>query len=679
MKRNIIFILLAMLSVVAFSNRKVEANGIPYSTYTYSSSKDSLIWTQDAYLPLSIQYDLAGVEIGNPQDITIDQNNNVYIADETLKAIIRYNLENDESMIIGQGLLNRPTGVHVGLDNKLYVADFGNKEAYQFTYSELTNSYEVTKTYKKPVNTPYFTDNDVFDPIKIVTDHANLVYIVLAGNFNGLAKYDNNAEFTGFFGGNQLPRTFDNMVKQLFFDEEQRRNWFRMIPKAVYNVAVDQKGLILTTSKELDGYKKLNISNQVYNSSVWGMDDNEDIFVGPNETIFTISKEGYIIEYSPEGEVLFVFSGYDEFNQKGLFKSPTGIAVDSRNNVYAIDNQTNSLQIFIPTDFANTVHQAIRLYYDGKYSESLEPWQEVLKMNSLFDLANKGIGDAYFAQAEYEKAMESYVVSRYAEGYSQAYWEVRNQQLLSNGPVIVGVLLALIVLSIVNSFLGFGKYIKLPFKKLHNYLKQFKIYNELIYGFYLFKKPSDAFYSIKREGKSSNITAIIYIILFFAAYLIWKYNASFLFNDAIASEINVFNEMLFVFIPILLFVVSNNLIGSIRDGEGSFSNILQGTAYVFLPMIITLPLLTIISHYLTFNESFVYYTILYIAIGISVIYLIIMVKEIHFYDMKPTIANILITIFTALMIIAFIAIIYLLLAEVLGLITDIIREVGNRV
>ena len=83
MKRNIIFILLAMLSVFAFSNKKVEANGIPYSTYTYSSSKDSLIWTQDAYLPLSIQYDLAGVEIGNPQDITIDQNNNVYIADET--------------------------------------------------------------------------------------------------------------------------------------------------------------------------------------------------------------------------------------------------------------------------------------------------------------------------------------------------------------------------------------------------------------------------------------------------------------------------------------------------------------------------------------------------------------------------------------------------------------------
>ena len=51
------------------------------------------------------------------------------------------------------------------------------------------------------------------------------------------------------------------------------------------------------------------------------MDDNEDIFVGPNETIFTISKEGYIIEYSPEGEVLFVFSGMMNLIKR-LFKSP---------------------------------------------------------------------------------------------------------------------------------------------------------------------------------------------------------------------------------------------------------------------------------------------------------------------------------------------------------------------
>jgi hypothetical protein len=35
-------------------------------------------------------------------------------------------------MIIGEGILNQPSGVHVGFDGNLYVADFGNKEGYQF-------------------------------------------------------------------------------------------------------------------------------------------------------------------------------------------------------------------------------------------------------------------------------------------------------------------------------------------------------------------------------------------------------------------------------------------------------------------------------------------------------------------------------------------------------------------
>ena len=678
MKKIITFILIFMVTIVVISPKEVSANGIPYRTYTYSSSSDSLIWTQDAYVPLSIQYDLGGIEIKNPQDITIDKNNNVYIVDEALKQIIFYNIETNESRVIGTGILDRPRGIHIGNDEKIYVADFGTKKGYQFIYNELVDDYEVTMTYERPENSPFFGEGDVFDPVKIVTDHANLVYITLAGNYNGLAKFDSNGEFTGFFGGNQLPRTLNNLIRQFLFDEEQRRSLFQMIPKPVYNVAVDHNGLILTTTKDDFGYKKINIANQVYNESLWGFNDNEDLFVGPNNTIFTISKQGNIIEYTPEGETLFIFSGYDEFNQKGLFKSPTGIAVDSRNNIYAIDNQTNSLQIFVPTEFANIIHRAINLYYDGKYAESLGPWQEVLKMNALFDLANKGIGDAYFAQMEYEEAMDAYIIARDRDGYSQAYWEVRNQNLLNSGPIIIVVLLAFVVLFILNQFIGYTKYLKLPFVKAHHKLKEYKKYNELIFGFYVIKQPADAFYGIKREQKSSNLMALIYIALFFIAYIVWKYYTSFLFNDTIVSQINIFRELVIVMLIIGLFVFSNYLIGSIRDGEGKFKDILQGTAYILLPMIITFPILTIISHYLTANESFVYQTLLYIGIGMTIIYIIIMVKEIHFYDMKPTIANILITIFTAIMIVAFSFIIYLLLSEVYGLFADIIKEVVGR-
>ncbi|MCR1808785.1 YIP1 family protein [Haploplasma modicum] len=685
MKKKIIIILMMILSFSFFSainKQEIKANGVPYNTYTYSNSSKRFVWTQDAYIPLSIQYDLGGIELKDPQDITIDSENNIFIADAQQKMIIRYNLETDETISIGEGILSKPSGVHVGDDNKLYVADSGNKAAYQFTFNPAKNNYEITNKYVKPIATPYFDDDDSFEPIKVVTDHANIVYIVLAGNHNGMAKFNKNAEFTGYFGGNQLPATFSNLIRQFLFDEEQRRKWFSMIPAPVYNAAVDEKGLILTTSKKIEGYKKLNIANQVFNESIWGFEDNEDLFVGPNNTIFTISGgDGSIVEYSPEGDILFVFSGKDNYNQKGLFKSPKGIAVDSRNNIYVVDNHNNakSLQIFIPTEFANTIHEAISLYYDGRYTDSLEPWKKVLKMNSLFDLANKGIGDAHFANLDYKDAMNSYIYARDQEGYSEAYWEVRNQQLLKSGTAIVVITVSLILLVILNQFLGFSKYIFLPIRKIHKYLKKFKIYEELIFGFYILKKPSDGFYGIKRENKSSNITALIYILLFFIAYMFWQFNTSFLFNDVITSEINVVNEGLIIFGVIAFWVLSNYLIGSIRDGEGKMSNILQGTAYILLPLIIMLPVASIISNFLTYNEKFIYTVIFIIGIMLSVVYLIIMVKEIHFYDMKPTIANILISIFTAVMIVVFIIIIYMLFSEVIGLFQDIIREVSGRV
>ena len=60
------------------------------------------------------------------------------------------------------------------------------------------------------------------------------------------------------------------------------------------------------------------------------------------------------------------------------------------------------------------------------------------------------------------------------------------------------------------------------------------------------------------------------------------------------------------------------------------------------------------------------------------LYLILMVKEIHFYDTKPTLGNIFISIFTAVMMLVMIIIVYILLSEVINLFLDIIKEVTNR-
>ncbi len=678
MRKLLVFLIIPMLLVSLFSLNVEATNGLPYSTYTYSSAVHRLVWTQDAYLPLSEQTSLDTYELDEPEDLTVDQEDNVYIADTGNSRIIKYSLKDNTSEIIGDGILDEPKGVHVDHDGNVYVADFGLKQALQFSYNEQESTYEVSAIYEKPTNSPYFSEEDAFDPTKVVTDRGGNVYVLLAGNINGLAEFKNDGEFFSFFGGNTIESTLDNVLRYMLFDETQRREWFQMIPDPVYNVAIDKDGLILTTTQGKDGYLKLNIANIVYNQSVWGFDNTEDIYVGPYETIFTITNDGYITEYGPDGSTLFVFGGIDTYGQKGLFDTPSAIAVDSKSNIYALDKDASSLQVFMPTEFANLVHYAIDLYQDGRYAESLEPWQEVLKMNALFDLANQGIGDAYYAQADYENAMTYYEVARDQDGYSDAFWEVRNEVLLDSGNVIIIVLLTLFVLYLVNLFTHFMDYVKMPFKKAKKALSKYKLFNELIFPFYIFRHPSDGYYDIKREKKGSNLAATIYLLLFFVAYIYWIYETSFLFNDRIASEINLFQQIIVIFIPFVLWVVANYLVCSIRDGEGKFSDVYQGSAYTLLPMIITFPLVTIISKGLTYNEAFIYHTLLDLGIIITVIYFIVMVKEIHFYDMRPTLKNIFISIFTGLMIMAVIIIVYLLLGEVYNLFSDIIRELTNR-
>ncbi len=669
--------ILAILLFIVIPLFVVEANGVPYLTFTYSSTNGRFVYTQDAYIPLSRRQTFGEYTLENPQDITFDNQDVMYIADRDLGLVIVYDESNQTVKTIGEGILEGPTGVHVGSDGHVYVADFITKKAYQFALSAM-NTYELVQTYEKPLNSPFFSEEDPFDPTKITTDNANNVYVLLAGNINGLAQFKNDGTFFGYFGGNSIPASWQNTVTFLFFDEETRRNLFQIIPDPVYNISTDQDGLILTTTKGLDGYIKLNIANFVLNRSVWGFDNNEDIYVGPYETIFSVTSEGYIVEYGPDGSVLFIFSGKDTSNIQGLFQNPTGIAVNSNSQIYVIDNQTQSLQVFVPTSFANLVHRAIELYQDGRYVEALEPWQEVLEQNALFDLANQGLGDAYFAEMNYEEALYYYEIARNRQGYSDAFWEVRNDVLLNSGALIVILLFGVLALSIGGKYLKLNTILLKPVYVINDKIKEFKLTKELKFGFYLMTHPIDGYYGIKRENKASYLSASIYFLLFFIVYLIFIFETNFLFNPLIRSQIDIFEQVISIFLPYILFVLANYLVCSIRDGEGSFKDVYIATSYSLLPAIIGLPIMTLVSQGLTLNEAFLFdfgMIIIYVLTGF---YLIMMVKEIHYYEMKATVGNIFITIFTAVMILVVVFIVYLLLGEVVQLFLDIIREVTVR-
>jgi len=677
MKKFIYTVVFTLLVFIAFGTVVTAESGVRYNTFT--SSNGEYVRTQTAYIALTQNDTIYGEPLNTPNDIFIDDDNYVYIVStdvftETGK-IIKFSLANEEVEVLAADFLVDPTGVFVNEDGEIFVADKGANIAYK-----LDEDGNVLLEYEKP-DSPIFGD-DNFIPQKIVSDSRGNVYILNNGT-KGLCQYTSSGEFIGYFGVNIIDPSFRTVLQYMFFTDEQRDSLFSISPPEISNIAIDDRGLIHTVSLgvENNGVKRLNISGDNLLPDMLNLLDLVDVYVGPIGNIYTITKSGYISEYDIEGNLLFNFGGQDVSNQiKGVFNIPSAIAVDDKYNIYVLDEKNKELQIFIPTEFASLVHTALGFYQDGNYIDSKEPWEEVLKMNDLFDLAHSGLGNAFYSLGNYEEALDEYYISYDRGGYSDAFWEVRNAWLLDGVEVVLFIGLGLLVVYFVNMKFHLMRFVINPIKKGFKFIrKKVKPIDQMLYAFYYVKNPADATYEIKRRNKVGIFSATLLLFIYFGIYLVYIYNFGFLFNYRVIAEISISEEMLKIFLPFVLWVIANTLVSSIREGEGRFKDVYVTTVFSLTPIIIALPIVTVLSHVLTYNEQFLIDLVQGVGLLATGIYFFIMVKETHYYEVKQTIGSILISFFTMVMMLLGTIIIYLLMSELFTLIRDIVMEVFYRV
>ena len=673
--RKLVSALLVLTAVFILGTTASGESPTRYATYTISNQR--LVRTQTAYTPVTSVSHVFGEPVDDPNDIHIDKDNTVYIAstgDEGGKVSI-FNLETDDMKVIGEGFLTNPTGVHVTDNGDILVADRANQAAYR-----LDGDGNILQTFTRP-DSPLF-GTDTFRPRKILGDIRGNVYVLNQGT-RGLAQFGPNGDFLGYYGANTIRPTLRTIVQHTFFTEEQQARIFNLTPPEVTNVSLDGRGLIHTVSKGVEetAIKRLNISGDNLLPSMYNSTDLVDIAVGPIGNIYAISDTGMIYEYDRDGNLLFAFGGQDVSNQiKGLFNVPNAIGVDGDFNIYALDRAAGELQIFMPTEFANLVHTALESYQEGYYLESQGPWQEVLKMNDFFDLGHLGMGNAYYSLGEYEAALDSYETAYDRAGYSEALWEVRNDWLLDNVGYIIGAIFIWLFAYVVNLKLRFMHHVTRPVKKGFGKLReQSGTFDQMVYAFSYLRNPADATYEIKRKNRVGYLSATLLLFVYFLFYLYYIYNLAFLFNHRIITNINIAEEAIKVFLPILLWVFSNYLIGSIREGEGRFKDVYITTIFALSPFFLVLPVLTVLSQGLTYNEAFLLDFTMTIAVMLTVVYFFFMVKETHYYKIKETFQSILISAFTMAMLLLGTFIVYMLLNELIVVIKDITMEVLQRV
>ncbi len=664
--------LAVLLVLIGLSAVCATASAIaPYTTWTMGPG-GRLFMTQDAYIPLT-EIDLP---VSAPEDMFLAPNGALYIADAGNGRILELNKDLQPVAEFGKGILKSPTGVFVDDEGVVYIADAGKSKIVI-----LDKNGNLLKEFGRPTE-PLFGRNREFLPRKIAVDVRKNLYIVSEGSVNGLVMMNTNGNFIGYFGANTAEMSLKMILQRMFLTKEQLEQFIKNEAASPSNVAIDRQSLVYTITAGTarnKSIRKFTISGRNLFQGVFGSSTFRDVDVSDSGLLLAVDAGGRIYEYDLNGTLLFVFGAEDKGEQRlGTLRNPTGIE-RAGDDLYVLDKDKNALVVYRATDFAKRVHDGVRLYMEGFYSEAKPYFEDVLTYNGLFIMAYQAIANAYFKEGNYSGALQFY---RYAEdrnGYSEAFWELRNAALQRYlGAALLGLVGVWVVSAVLTRLERRYRWLD-PVRRWTRRAQTVRLVDDLSFMFRFIKKPADSFYYIKRNLRGSLTFALLLYGWVLVARVLSLYLTGFVFSPyASPSQIRVEKEVIYTLLPLLLWNAANYLVGSISDGEGRLRDVIIGTAYSLFPYALFAVPIALISNVLTLNEVFVYTFSIQIMTFWTALMLFIMVKEVHNYSFSETVRNILTTLFTMVMFLLMGYILYVLFNQLYEFVLAIIQEVGLR-
>lgn len=666
-----IFAMLLCLVMMAGMTASAET---PYKTYTVDGY-GYVLETQSAYNPLAAITKVGETAFVSPMDMAIGKDGNLYIADAGAHVILICSRDGEQVGSIGEGILQTPTGVYVTEDGTVYVADKDAKKVFVFDAQG-----NVTVEYGKP-DSPIYGNSMDFKPTKVVANKTGTMYIICEGNMNGIVQLSpvEGGSFLGYFGTNYTSLSPFQMIQRVILTDAQRAQMLSNIPSTPTNLHIDDTGLIYTVTQgdKETSLKKLNIAGKnLLDSDPYYADLPAAVTTGNYNNILVADSDGYIYEYNEDGELLFMFGGRDDGRQRvGLCNKVEAIAVDEDDRIYLLDSDKKQIHIFEPTEFTNLLHEALYLFSKGQYTQSKEPLSKVLQMNSMFDYANQAMGHAYLQEENYEQALKYFRLAKSFEGYSDAFWEVRNIWIRNYLVAAVLAIAVVIVLIRGGKSLYRKKYANRPTTQTGEHI----LLGQLRYSLYFMRHPMDGCYGVKKEGKNSWWCANILLGTFILISILEKYCSGFLVKTVREGRYDLITDIGKVLVIFIGLTACNYLVVTIHEGEGFFKDLYCAYAYCLTPYIVIKPFVILLSNVLTYNEVFLISFANIIVWTWVVLLILLTLKEINNFTVGETAKALAITAFTVLILTLLVCIIYVLFSQVIDFVITVVREVVYRI
>ena len=700
-----------------------------YDTYTYSIDGQPLK-SPPAYTPArEVSYsdmDLSRLGITGalanlnaPTDIVTDNEGNVYIVDRGNNRIVVLNKYYTVQTIIDSyeddqkhmQTFSAPNGIFVtdptitaNGESYIYICDTNNERIVIFD-----RDYKYVRTISKP-------DSALVTSFKldaIAVDKYGRIFAVSSQFDEGVIVMSSEGDFTGFIGAQKVTYSILDVIWKRFQSREQRENQAKNISYPYNNITVDSDGFVYVTSSEVpvnkqyaaikskaadnSPVKKLNSAgNEIMKRNGFFDPGGEvavstisktnnvskiiDVAVGPNGswTILDNNTKNNdarmrLFTYDQNGNLLFAFG--DKGDLLGQGQSFVSIAyqnVDGVTYLLALDQYSAKITVYSPTEYCDTIMNALANENLHNYSESIRFWQDVLTKNNNFDLAYIGIGKALYSQGKFAEAMDMLSRAYETTQYSKAFAETRKELL---GTLLIPLLIGIIALVVgLVKFLGWAK----KKNKATSLKVGRKTYvEELVFVFHLVFHPFDGFWDLKHEKRGSVRGGLTILGITIIAFFYQSIGKGYIFNPQ-DNYSTIFVQVLSVGVPVILWCLGNWCLTTLFDGEGSFKDIFVATTYSLAPLAPLVILSTILTNVLTATEGSMINLLVTIGYVWVAFLLFFGMLVTHDYALGK---NVLITICTivAMAVIMFVAILFSsLVIKMVTFIIAIITEIANR-
>ncbi len=722
------FILIIFIFFIIFAYQLAVSAALPapYHNYTFDFWGNPVPAPQ-AYLPVKI---IEGLDLGlqnfnNPEDLFITDNGQIYVVDTGNNRIVKFSLPGFEHLVFDHFYImdireqfNRPQGIYIR-NNKIYIADTENR---RIVILDVNGDFLRQIKAPGPEYSDILPENFIFNPLKIAVNPKGEILVLGRNIYDGIMLFDQMGDFRGFIGAPRVTPGVEDIFWKRFGTREQRARMALFLPTEYRAVDITPEGFILVTENDDikmltpdGGSDKLRTTGfhppqgDIIDRAGYTLDDPQtrpsffvDIISRTNGIYSVLDRRrGRIFTYDRSGNLLYIFGGPGHL--RGLFRNPVALDVleekgPNAGQLVILDKENGRLTFFAPTTYTGYIHAALWYYEQGRSDKTETMWEEVLKLNTNYDLAYSGIGRIYLSQNEFEKAMFHFRLGNNRKDYSRAFRFYRELIIKDNFGKFIMYLGGLILLFLILFKINTAEIIRKRIFKtqiddpeiffsttMDRYRQQSGSLNKIkqtalstIYALKVIFHPFSGFWDLKHDRIGTLFSAVIIIVGLCLSYVFMRQYTGFIFNPWEAQKLNIYKEFAVVLIPFLLWCTSNWALTTLMDGKGSFREIVITTSYALVPLpLINFPL-AIISNFMLLEEGSFYYFFIGLALVWSLLLLFSGMMTIHEFDLNKNLLTSSLTVIGMGATMVIILLFFVVIGQVSAFISSIYYEITFR-